>query len=72
MLSNFEIGYVIACCNVSSMHGEPDIASWTLLELGKSKSEIMRGNDWDESDIATLNDIFEMNARWADEDATVS
>jgi hypothetical protein len=40
--SEFNHGYVIACCNVTNLHDEPGIAHDTLRELGVTKAEVKR------------------------------
>lgn len=38
----FNLGYVIACCNVTNLHDEPGIAHDALRELGVTKAEVKK------------------------------
>ncbi len=58
-LTDFEIGYVMALCNLTNLHDEPSMASDALLELGKSKAQILQGNDWTDDDLKALGEMFE-------------
>jgi len=60
-LTEFETGYVMACANMQNLHDEPNIASDALLELGRTKSEILSGFEWSEYDRDALKTIFDQS-----------
>lgn len=62
-LTEFEVGYAMACANVVNTHDEPTIASDVLLELGKTRQEILKGFDWAEYDQKAFQEIFQ-DYRW--------
>lgn len=53
----FNIGYVIACCNIQNLHDEPTIAWDALAELGIKQSAI-DAMELSEYDSAAMSEIL--------------
>ncbi|KXO77803.1 hypothetical protein [Brucella anthropi] len=54
--TDFEHGYVLACCNIVNLHDEPTIAHDTLSELGVTRAAIKAMN-LSEFDLKALRKI---------------
>lgn len=52
----FRAGYLLACCNIASLHNEPSIASDILAEAGITAAQV-KAMDLSEYDAAALKEI---------------
>lgn len=55
-VNEFNVGYLIACCNIANLHNQPDIAADVLAEASISEKEV-KAMDLSEYDSQALEEI---------------